>query len=364
MASWAHDDPGGAQQIRSVAPVVASPPHPRLWDAVDGLVDRATRLADLQFHRLHLLAARRYRATGKLVPRDLQDAERAATILTLVAPIVLQEARDAYDRTMVLMKGPEIARRYPDPDLRPFRDLDLLVPDAAEAQRALLAAGFVTAGSPELYVDIHHLQPLRLPGNPLLIELHDRPKWIGRLPAPSRAELLASAVGGSTGVPGVLALPPELHAMVIAAHSWAHSPLARLGHLVDLAAVTDGLDRAELERVARRLGMRSVWKTTIDAADALFDGSRRTRPLRLWARNLEAVRERTVLESHLARWLPPWWGLRPGAACRANGFTLSRELGRHGDERWSDKLRRTWHALQNATCRLSDHQRTLREEGP
>ena len=364
MASWSRNEPEGASVVRSIAPVL-SPAEPGrgLWDAVDGLIDRATRLGDLQFHRLHLLAARRYRATGKLVPRDLREAERNSMILTLVAPVVLGKVRESYDRTIVLMKGPEIACKYPDPILRPFGDLDLLVPDAAEAQAALLAAGFVPVGSPEPYAGLHHVQPLVWPGTPLTIELHDRPKWIEGLPAPSRAELRASAVCGSTGIPGVLALSPEHHAMAIAAHSWAHAPLARLGHLVDLAAVTEGLERSELDRIARALGIRKVWKTTIAAADALFDDSRRSRPLRLWARNLEAVREPTVLESHLGRWLPPWWALAPGGALRANAFTLSRELGRLGDEPWRNKLRRVGRAFRNATRRLSDHHRTLGEEG-
>jgi hypothetical protein len=361
MASWAHNEPRGAASVRTIAP--APPPAGGLWESVDALIDRATRLGDLRFHRLHLLAAGRFRETGKLVPRGLQDAERQAAIFTLVAPVVLQKAREAYDRTIVLMKGPEIACKYPDPVRRPFGDLDLLVPDAEEAQRALLASGFVLAGSPEPYRDIHHTQPVQWPGNPLNVELHDRPKWIDGLPAPSRAELLASAVGGSTGVPGVLALPPELHAMAIAAHAWAHSPLARLGHLVDLAAVTDGLDRAELERTAKGLGMRKAWRSTITATDALFGEGPQPWPLRLWARNLDAVRERTVLESHLGRWLPPWFALPPGRALRANAFTLSRELGRLGDEPWREKLRRTRRAFRNATRRLSDHQRTLGEEG-
>lgn len=351
MASWAHNEPPAAPTARS-----------GLWDGVDALIDRATRLPDLRLHRLHLLAARRYRETGKLVPRDLRDDERNAAILTLVTPIVLRQARDAYDRTMVLMKGPEIARRYPDPVQRPFGDLDLLVPDAAEAQRALLAAGFVRVGRPELYASIHHVQPVQWPGNPLNVELHDRPKWIGGLTGPSRAELLASAVGGSTGVAGVLALPPELHAVVVAAHAWAHGPLARLGHLVDLAAVTEGLDRSELDRLASRLGVRGVWRTSIEAVDALFAGARRTAPLRTWARNLESARDCTVLESHLARWLPAWWALDPASALRANAFTLSREVGRLGDEPWRAKLGRTRRALRHATDRLSDHQRALGEE--
>lgn len=335
-----------------------------LWSGVGRLVDRAARVTDLTFHGLHLIAARRYRETGRLVPRSIRDAERLAAITTLVAPIVLQQARNAYDRTMVLMKGPEIAVRYPDPALRPFGDLDLLVPDAAEAQRALIAAGFRPDGSPERYVGIHHLQPLRWPGSPLVVELHDRPKWIDGLRPPSRAELLASALPGSTGVAGVLALAPDLHALVIAAHSWAHSPLGRLVHLVDVAAVTQGLDRSELRRRAAQLGLKRVWDTTIAATDCVLGEAATPWALRLWARNLVAARERTVLESHLGCWLPPWWALDTRAALGASAFTASRELGPHGGEPWRRKLRRTAYAFRDAGRRLSDHHRALGEEGP
>jgi hypothetical protein len=264
---------------------------------------------------------------------------------------------------MVLMKGPEIAAHYPDPSLRPFRDLDLLVPDAEDAQRALLAAGFVAAGSPEPYVDLHHLQPLHWPGSPLLVELHDRPKWPAGLRPPSRAELFAGAVPGKTGVPGVLALAPEHHALAIAAHAWAHAPLARLVHLVDLAAVTAGVDREALDRTAASLGIRRLWRASIAAADALFEGGPPPWTLSLWARNLRAAREPTVLESHLARWLPPWWALAPLDALRANAHTLTREVGPRHEEPWGRKGRRTLRAFRNATRRLSDHNRAFGEEG-
>jgi hypothetical protein len=362
MASWAHGDSDPLSGLHGILSPAA--PAPRgLWDAVDELVDRAPRVSDLTFHRLHLLGARRYRETGRLVPRDLAGAERNAAILNLVVPVVLERVRSAYDRTILVMKGPEAAARYPDPALRPFGDLDLLVPDAAEAQRALLAAGFVTAGPPEPYVDIHHLQPLQWPDIPLLVEIHDRPKWPSGLPLPSRAELLASAIPGSTGVPGMLTLAPEFHAMVIAAHSWAHRPLAWIGHLVDLAAMTAGLDRRELDRTAAELGMLRLWRTSIGAADALFEEAPTPLALRLWARNLRQVREQTVFGSHLIRWLPPWWALSPRGALRANGFTLSRELGPLRDEPWRHKLRRTLRAFRHAGRRLSEHHRTLGEGG-
>jgi len=183
------------------------------------------------------------------------------------------------------------------------------------------------------------------------------------LPLPSRAELLAAAEPGSTGVDGVLALSPEHHAMVLAAHSWARGPLRRLLNLVDLAAVTLSLDRRTLDRTARELGMRRVWRTSIGSVDALFDGGSSPLALRIWARHLGQAREPTVLESHLGRWLPPWWALTPRNALGANAFTISRELLPRGDESWDTKLRRTARAFRNLSRPLSDHHRTLGEEG-
>lgn len=112
MASWAHGERERRGAVRRLRP-----PSQDLWAAVDSLVDRAPRISALAFHGLHLLAARRYRQTGRLVPRDLAAAEKNAAVASLVAPIVLREARQAYDRTIVLMKGPEVAVKYRDPVL-------------------------------------------------------------------------------------------------------------------------------------------------------------------------------------------------------------------------------------------------------
>ena len=95
----------------------------------------------------------------------------------LAVPPLLERVRAACDGPLVVMKGPEVAARYAEPSTRPFRDLDLLACDAAAVQRSLLDAGFQVAGEPELYVDIHHLRPLYWPGLPLVIEVHQRPKW-------------------------------------------------------------------------------------------------------------------------------------------------------------------------------------------
>lgn len=331
------------------------------WASVAGLVDRIDDMTDLRAHRLHLLAGDRWRQLGRPLPDDVAEEERVAAVLTLVAPVVLRLARDAYDGTIVLMKGPEIAARYPDPALRPFRDLDLLVDDAPAAQRALLAAGFVETGAPELYVDIHHLRPLLWPGLPIVVEIHERPKWPEWLVAPTTSELLAAAIPGTSGVEGVLALPPEHHALVLAAHSWAHEPLRRLVELVDIAALAREGDSDATVRLAHAWGLQRVWSVTCRATESVLQGGRKPLALRTWARNLASRRERTVLESHLEHWLAPFWILPWPSATRVAASAVLNDIRPTSDETWRAKASRSVLALRNAFRRRSEHDRVLAE---
>jgi hypothetical protein len=330
-----------------------------LWEAVDRLVEAAPRLSDLRNHGIDLFAARRWRALGRALPPELVADERRIAALTLGANPVLERAQRAYGGTIVLLKGPEVAARYPDPALRRFRDLDLLVDDPLGAYRALRAAGFQPVGDPEVYVDIHHLRPLALPGLPLPIELHSRPKWLeGRSPPPV-ADLLAAAVPSVTGVDGVLALPPSHHAVLLAAHSWAHEPLRRVRDVLDVAAVLEEGDRDEAESIADGWGARRLWGTTIRAADAVLAGGRTPWTLRTWARNLPRARERTVLESHLERWLSNFAVLPPGRAALELVSVLGQEVKPEAGETWGRKLARTRTALRNASVRRSEHDEEL-----
>src|ERR687892_1288119 len=135
-------------------------PTGELWRRVDELIDRAPTEDDLRSHRLELLGVRRFRTTGREVPLDFVAQERAAALVEMSASLVLRRVREAYDGPTIVLKGPEVAAAYPDPGLRSYGDLDLLVADAAEAHKALLAAGFELVGDPERYVDIHHVRPL------------------------------------------------------------------------------------------------------------------------------------------------------------------------------------------------------------
>lgn len=334
-----------------------------LWISVDQLIDQAQSLADLIEHRLQLLAARRWRGLGESVPPELVQAERVSGIMTMTAPLLLEKIRVALAGPMVLFKGPELALRYPDPALRPYGDLDILVPDALAAHEALRLAGFQEIGDPALFVDIHHLRPLVLPPFPLLVEVHSRPKWIDALAPPPTAELIAAAVPSRLGVDGVSTLRPDHHTMILVAHAWAHEPLRRILELVDIAAMIEELDRDELQKLAREWRMERVWNTTLAATDALLakGSAQAPLPLRLWARNLPAVRSRTVFESHLERWLAGFWALPPRAAVRALAQSAVRAFVPEEDETWSEKLARTRLAFRNASTPRSEHDRVLQE---
>jgi hypothetical protein len=334
-----------------------------MWNRVDILAAQAPHARALRVHRLELLDARRRRAAGlAAVPGIAADEERAA-FSELAVPVLLQRARRAYDGRLVLVKGPEVALDYPGPGLRPFGDIDLLVEDAGAAQAALLAAGFREVGEPALYADIHHLRPLAWPGLPLVIELHSRPKWPAGIPGPGVAELLAVALPSRTGVTGIDTLPPAQHAVLLAAHAWAHEPLGRLGHLIDVAATAQRAADGEAAAVARGWGCAPLWRTTERAVGALLYEDRRSAAVALWGRHLRAARERTVFEMHLHRWLPPVWGAPRRRVPQGVAQALSRELNRDGDERWRNKIARSRIAIANAGVARAEHDLVLETRG-
>jgi hypothetical protein len=325
-----------------------------MWERLDSLLERAPHVEALRRHRLELLEARRRRAAGLDLGELAEDVSNAATA-ELAVPALLSRVRASWDGPLVLVKGPEVALDYPGPRLRRCRDLDLLTDDPRAAQTALLAAGFVEVGEPGLYVDIHHLRPLWWPGLPLVIELHSEPKWPARLSAPWTRELLAAAVPGRLGVPGVDALPPAHHALLLAAHSWAHEPLGSLGHLVDVLATARRTDPGEVDALARSWGCERLWRTTYAAARTAVGGDGRSTAAAVWARHLGALRERTVLEAHVQGWLAPAWALPPRHVPAAVLRAILDEARREGEEPWRAKLSRARTALSNAGTAQSEH---------
>lgn len=332
-----------------------------LWSAVDRLIDAAPTLADLFEHRLHLLAGRRWQTLGRDVPPEIVHAERRAGLMHLALAPLLAKIRAVYPQPMILLKGAEVAARYPDPTLRPFGDIDLLVEDAPAAHAALRRAGFNEIGDPRLFVDIHHLRPLQWQMLPLVVEIHSAPKWLDGMTPPSVDELFAVAVPAR--VDGIDSVPAAHHAVLLAVHSWAHEPLRHLLDLIDVATMADEADPRAIRALAQVWGVERVWKTTERAIDALFYGARRPFALRLWARNIASARGRTVLESHLENWFAPFGTLRFQQAVRVSAANIASEVRPKYGEPWTRQLMRVRLALRNARTRRSVHDDVLREKG-
>jgi hypothetical protein len=326
-----------------------------LWTGLDRLLDEAAD-GDVRSHRLEVLAARRRRETGRPVPTDFVEHERLAAMAAITAPVVLARVAAATGEPLVLVKGAEVAARYPDPALRGFWDVDLIAIDPGRVQEDLLAAGFEPVGDPALYEGIHHLRPLQAPGLLLAVEIHATPKWLEGRSAPSAHELLAAASPRPGGPATILALPPEQHALLLAAHSWAHEPLRRLRDIVDIAVVAAAADRNATRVLARRWGIERLWRTTEAVTDWLDEGARVPRVQRLWARNLVTARERTVLESHLERVTSDFWARGLGESLRRVPGNVLSDLRPDKSERWSAKLRRSALAVRNARRPRSEHE--------
>ncbi len=330
-----------------------------IWNAVDRLIDATPDIVALKANRIHLLAARRWSDLGRELPPQLEADVRRSLLMALIVPEVLARVGTAYDG-LVVHKGPEIARRYPDPALRPFIDLDVLALDTAAAQAALLAAGFVEVGDPTSYGASPHQQPVEWPGLPIHVEVHQHPNWPSWLGGPPTAELFEQVVPSAFGNE-LMTLAPEHHALIVAVHAWAHGPLSQVRDLVDVAVMADGLEREALRELAKRWGVEGLWQTTIGAADAIFFDARKPHALRLWARNLPAVRERTVFETHLARWLAGFsaLGVRRGASVTRERIAF--DLRPKNNETWKAKLKRSRRALRNARLKKSQHDEGLDE---
>ena len=276
----------------------------QLWSAVDDLIARST-LDGILVHGLGPLAAGRLRRLDSQVPDALLRQERVAALSPATALPLLERVRSSCEGPLVLFKGPELARLYPAA-ARPFGDLDLLAPDAPAVQQALITAGFVVEGS-EVPASHHHLQPLRWPPAQLHVEVHSQVNWPRSLDAPSVAEILAASVPSSVGIEGIAAPSAAHHALILAVHGWQHRPLRVLRDLIDVAVAASEADPQELDRLAATWHVERIWRSTRDAARALFFEGPLTPSLRTWARSLAQARERTPAEIDLEALVSSWW---------------------------------------------------------
>jgi len=332
-----------------------------LWKRVDDLLDSGGSLRDLRVHGLHLLAAQRWRALGRAVPTELAREELRAEFATHAVPGLLAEIRAACAGPILLIKGPAAAARFPDPAVRPFVDIDLVVPDAVRTQRELLDAGFQPTGEESFYATVeHHLRPLRSPRFPLDLEIHSHPKWVSGFEPPGFDELAVAASPATFGVEGILSPAPARDALILAAHLWGHEPLTRLLRLLDIALAAEAASPAEVEALARAWGMEKVWRSTNAIVDAVLgEGASRPWLIRAAGRSLIAVRESTVFEVQAARLLAPI-AIHEQRRVPAEVVRALVDSVRPGPgESWPGKLRRTGRQLVRPSTRHTENLRAI-----
>ena len=143
-----------------------APPYGReiMWARIAELVDRAPSLDVLRAHRLQFLAASLWREQGSMNPRSSLTRSASPRRRRLRRRCCSAGQRRPTTGGFMLMKGLEVAVRYPDPASRSFTDLDLLAEEPDAAQHALIGAGFVELQTGRDYSGEQHLAPLAWPG--------------------------------------------------------------------------------------------------------------------------------------------------------------------------------------------------------
>ena len=243
------------------------------WDALDQLADD---------HRCRP-ALHRLRGEKQIVPQSVRtgwaESFRASTLAALAKRAELVRiARDlSHARVPIAaLKGAWLAwTAYPEPGMRPLRDLDILVPQdrALEARTRLLALGYEQYEETALPLEewtarYKHLPALVSPGGHV-VEVHTR-LWDddGRMP-PHPTGLLDRRVE-SAAMPGLFVLSPVDNVMHLAVHAAFHrfdgGPLMLLD-FATLAETTDALDLPALWDRAAREGWARHAALCINAAD-------------------------------------------------------------------------------------------------
>jgi hypothetical protein len=205
--------------------------------------------------------------------RDLAAAEERLCQMIGLSELLRATGREieaifhARGIEMLVVKGPTFADRlYPDPALRPFTDIDLLVPDRAigDSRKALADAGLSPAGEPAKkyagrYAEEKWQHP-RLGRSP--VELHwnlvNSPK-VRRVISLSYDDIAGHCVDGQ--------FSPTALLIIAAVHGAAGHGFERLQTLIDVAQAARGaagpIDINEALSLAERTGARLCLETAL-----------------------------------------------------------------------------------------------------
>ncbi|WP_435199600.1 nucleotidyltransferase domain-containing protein [Qipengyuania sp. 902] len=228
-------------------------------------------------------ALHRLRGGERIIPNSIRrgwaGSFRTSTLAALAKRAELARiARDLAeaDIPMVALKGAWLAwTAYPEPGMRPLRDLDILVPQdrALEARTRLLALGYEQCEETALPLEEWTARFKHLPAlasrEGHVVEIHTR-LWDDDGRMPSHPIGLLERRVESAAMPGLFVLSPIDNVMHLAVHAAFHrfdgGPLMLLD-FATLAEKADALDLPTLWDRAAREGWARHAALCINAAD-------------------------------------------------------------------------------------------------
>lgn len=296
-------------------------------------------------------------------PREHEfTAAHAAAAQQLAAMVALEEMRVRFDGTIVLLKGLELACRYPDPSRRASGDIDVLTDEPERLQATLLANGYrqidLATSDLHFYDDHHHhLVPVQRAGLPAVVEVHRSLGWLAGMTPPSLHQLMTHLTPSAAGIEGVAALEPAAHAVYLAVHSWRHRPFNQRRDLDDIALLLGGSTATILaaDQLAAEWGVRRIWSLYQNAIAAAAGDERPRLLVRIFGGDPAAGGSRspfgqpTTMFELLVLVVAPFFVDRPLRSLPAIARTLKvRFEPQPGETTWG-KARRIARRLRHST---------------
>ncbi len=224
----------------------------------------------------------------------------------------LEEAVKAVAQPVIIHKGAQIARLYPDPLQRDWSDIDLLVEDPEQARGDLAKVGFVGIGHDQ--PNFHQLAPMVHPHLRVVIELHRRPNAAPHHHIPTTAEIFGRSQPSRVDIDGLRAPCLEHEFVLHLSHSWTNRPLGRLRDLVDLRLLAEQLDVDQDRELAAQAKSRRVWDANRAALARLLTNEKTSVANKLLMRHLS--RGFNEQRDPVRRLVAPAWADSPTDAAR------------------------------------------------
>jgi hypothetical protein len=236
-----------------------------LWWRGEAVLPEAALLAWAAGQRVLPLLAWRAEQAGWTLPPTLAQAARKARYRTAARQALardqlqtLSEVGQQVGAPAVLVKGAAVADVYPRPWMRPYHDIDLLLPQAATSAwvTALRERGYTAKASGNRAA---HLPPLWPPQAGLPLELHTSLSYQPDMPPAFTFERWRGHLRPLAGHPGLQVPDPVAHAAYLLYHAiGAHELTLGLLPLADFKFWMDGWSEVAWEALAREVAAREL----------------------------------------------------------------------------------------------------------